>query len=69
MSEEFHRKMMEEAIRLSMENIKDSGGPFGAVRPKKTYLTHVTHDLMHGRINEALPKGIEIAYDNLKLKL
>jgi phosphoribosyl 1,2-cyclic phosphate phosphodiesterase len=40
-----------------------------AVRPKKTYLTHVTHDLMHERINDALPKGIEIAYDNLKFKL
>ena len=34
MSAEFHRKMMEEAIRLSLENIKDSGGPFGAVITK-----------------------------------
>ncbi|MBK6878891.1 MAG: nucleoside deaminase [Ignavibacteria bacterium] len=34
MSEEFHRKMMEEAIRLSLENIKNSGGPFGAVITK-----------------------------------
>ena len=34
MSEEFHRKMMEEAIRLSLENIGNSGGPFGAVITK-----------------------------------
>lgn len=40
-----------------------------AVKPKMTYLTHVTHDLLHDRINAALPKGIELGYDNLKLKL
>jgi phosphoribosyl 1,2-cyclic phosphate phosphodiesterase len=39
------------------------------VKPRKTFLTHVTHDLMHDRINSALPKGIELAYDNLELKL
>ena len=40
-----------------------------SVKPKMTYLTHVTHDLLHDRINAALPKGIELGYDNLKLKL
>ncbi len=39
------------------------------VKPRMTYFTHVTHDLMHDRINSALPKGIELAYDNLEIKL
>lgn len=39
------------------------------LKPERTYLTHVTHDLLHDRINAALPKGIELAYDNLKIRL
>jgi phosphoribosyl 1,2-cyclic phosphate phosphodiesterase len=39
------------------------------LKPHKTFLTHITHDLLHDKINAALPKGIELAYDNLELKL
>ncbi|MBS1519173.1 MAG: MBL fold metallo-hydrolase [Bacteroidetes bacterium] len=39
------------------------------LKPEKTYFTHLTHDILHKKINETLPKGIELAYDGLELDL
>jgi len=37
------------------------------LRPKLTYLTHLTHDLAHEATNRELPTGVELAYDGLTL--
>ena len=34
-----------------------------------TYLTHLTHAVDHGPVEAALPPGVRLAYDGLKLKL
>jgi len=34
---------------------------------KKTYLTHIAHELMHARLAAELPSGIEPAYDGLRV--
>lgn len=39
------------------------------LKPKKTYLTHLTHDILHDKINASLPKGIELAFDGMELRL
>jgi len=39
------------------------------VKPAKTYFTHLTHDILHERINSSLPKGIELAYDGIEFNL
>lgn len=39
------------------------------VSPRKAYLTHCSHDLDYETTNQALPKGIELAYDGLSLDL
>jgi phosphoribosyl 1,2-cyclic phosphate phosphodiesterase len=39
------------------------------LKPKKTYFTHLTHDILHDRINTTLPKGIELAYDGIEFNL
>lgn len=39
------------------------------LKPEKTYFTHLTHDILHDKINKTLPKGIELAYDGLELEL
>lgn len=39
------------------------------LKPEMTYFTHITHDMMHGKINATLPKGIELAYDNLEINI
>jgi len=36
------------------------------LKPKKTYLTHITHDLNHDETNRILPKNIRLAYDGLR---
>lgn len=39
------------------------------VGAKRTFFTHVSHDLEHAATNASLPAGIELAYDGLKLPL
>ena len=39
------------------------------VKPKKTYFTHLTHDILHDKINSTLPKGIELGYDGIEFNL
>jgi phosphoribosyl 1,2-cyclic phosphate phosphodiesterase len=39
------------------------------VKAKKTYFTHITHDLMHDETNATLPENIELAYDGLEMEI
>jgi phosphoribosyl 1,2-cyclic phosphate phosphodiesterase len=36
---------------------------------KRTFFTHIAHELMHERTNCRLPPGMELAYDGLRLEL
>jgi phosphoribosyl 1,2-cyclic phosphate phosphodiesterase len=40
-----------------------------AVRPKKTYLTHLGHDFDYVKWAKKLPKGVYLAYDGLKINI
>jgi len=35
------------------------------LQPKRTYFTHICHDLEHAETNRMLPAGVELAYDGL----
>ena len=35
------------------------------IKPKRAYLTHIAHDVKHGRDSSRLPQGVEWAYDGL----
>jgi phosphoribosyl 1,2-cyclic phosphate phosphodiesterase len=35
------------------------------VKPKRAYLTHMSHELEHEATNRRLPSGVELAYDGL----
>jgi phosphoribosyl 1,2-cyclic phosphate phosphodiesterase len=35
------------------------------IKPQRTYLTHMAHDVRHGRDSARLPPGVEWAYDGL----
>ena len=35
------------------------------VKPRKAYLTHMSHEMDYERINPTLPSGVEMAYDGL----
>jgi phosphoribosyl 1,2-cyclic phosphate phosphodiesterase len=35
------------------------------LKPERTYLTHISHDVKHSRDSKLLPSGVEWAYDGL----
>jgi phosphoribosyl 1,2-cyclic phosphate phosphodiesterase len=39
------------------------------LKAKKTYFTHITHDLKHDETNATLPENIELAYDGLEMEI
>lgn len=40
------------------------------LKPKKTYLTHISHLMgFHLQVNETLPEGVYLAYDELKIEI
>ena len=39
------------------------------VRPKRTFFTHLSHELEHDATNASLPAGMELAYDGLRIPL
>jgi phosphoribosyl 1,2-cyclic phosphate phosphodiesterase len=39
------------------------------IAAKRTYFTHMCHDLAHGETNARLPEGMALAYDGLELTL
>ena len=47
-----------EAVEISQE-----------LSAKQTWLTHISHDVMHERDESNLPENVRIAYDGLKLSL
>jgi phosphoribosyl 1,2-cyclic phosphate phosphodiesterase len=40
-----------------------------AIRPRQTFLTHLSHDLAHAETEAALPAGVRIATDGMKFTL
>ena len=43
-------------------------GSSAALKPRRTYLTHMGHDLEHEATNRSLPPGVELAYDGLRFE-
>lgn len=37
------------------------------LRPRRTYFTHMAHDILHARDSKLLPEGVEFAYDGLEV--
>jgi phosphoribosyl 1,2-cyclic phosphate phosphodiesterase len=38
------------------------------LKPRRTYLTHIAHDIKHARDSALLPRGVEFGYDELEIK-
>jgi phosphoribosyl 1,2-cyclic phosphate phosphodiesterase len=38
------------------------------LRPKRTYLTHIAHQILHERDSKLLPEGVSFAYDGLVIE-
>lgn len=38
------------------------------VKPKRTFFTHICHDLAHEAANATLPEGVQLAFDGMKVE-
>ena len=48
-------------------NLEDAIAVAQQLKPTRTLLTHLSHDIDHGPVNASLPPGIELAYDGLRV--
>jgi phosphoribosyl 1,2-cyclic phosphate phosphodiesterase len=39
------------------------------IKPKRTALTHLSHDFDHDEVNKTLPPGVELAFDGMKVTI
>ena len=39
------------------------------LKPKQSYLTHLSHHFDHDKVNADLPKNVELSYDGLRIRL
>ena len=39
------------------------------IQPKRAYLTHIAHDIMHAELEPKLPENVRIAYDGLVVSM
>ena len=38
------------------------------LKPKRAYLTHLNHDILHARDSNLLPENVELAWDGLVIE-
>lgn len=51
-------------------NLREALEFIEAIKPRKAYLTHISHLLgFHAEVEERLPKNVHLAYDNLRIIL
>ena len=61
---------LRESEHHSHLNIPEATSYVQKLKPKQTYFTHISHHLgFHAEADKKLPKGINLAYDNLKISL
>jgi phosphoribosyl 1,2-cyclic phosphate phosphodiesterase len=62
-----------DALRLAEHpthfNIAQALDAVARIKPRRTFFTHVAHDLDHQTTNDALPNDVELAYDGLVLEV
>ena len=60
------RRWKKSRAHISLEEGIEIGKKIGA---KKTYFTHISHELEHAQTNEKLPDGFFLAYDGLEIEI
>jgi phosphoribosyl 1,2-cyclic phosphate phosphodiesterase len=55
---------------ISHFNLEEALAIIHKIKPKKAYLTHISHQLgLHAEEETLLPKNVFLAYDGLELQL
>ncbi len=48
-------------------NVEEALNVINTVKPKKAYLTHISHDIEHASLQSQLPANVFVAYDSLHI--
>ncbi|HNQ16012.1 MAG TPA: MBL fold metallo-hydrolase, partial [Pyrinomonadaceae bacterium] len=49
-------------------NLEEALAIIADLKPKRAYLTHLNHDILHQRDSKLLPKNVELAFDGLVIE-
>ncbi|MEK7719721.1 MAG: MBL fold metallo-hydrolase [Bacteroidota bacterium] len=61
---------LRKSIHISHLNLSEALRLAGEIGPKKTYLTHMSHEMgFHAELAKELPDGVEPAYDGLVIEI
>ena len=61
---------LRKSIHISHLNLSEALRLAGEIGPKKTYLTHMSHEMgFHAELVKELPDGVEPAYDGLVIEM
>jgi phosphoribosyl 1,2-cyclic phosphate phosphodiesterase len=61
---------LREEPHISHFNLKEALSFIKKVKPKRAYLTHISHHLgFHDEVQQKLPKNVFLAYDNLQISI
>jgi phosphoribosyl 1,2-cyclic phosphate phosphodiesterase len=55
--------------RFSHLSISEGLGLISLLKPKRAFLTHLSHDVSHAETSKTLPEPCALAYDGLRLEL
>ena len=50
-------------------NLEQALEVVGRLKPRRTLLTHISHDLDHDQTCRSLPEGIDLAFDGLRIEI
>ena len=61
---------LREKPHISHFNLEEALSFIEKVRPKRAYLTHISHHLgFHDDVQQKLPENVYLAYDNLQITI
>ena len=61
---------LREEPHISHFNLEEALGFIAEVKPKRAYLTHISHHMgFHDDVQQKLPKNVFLAYDNLQIQI
>jgi phosphoribosyl 1,2-cyclic phosphate phosphodiesterase len=49
--------------------VEESVRTVEALKPKRAFFTHVSHDLVHATVERQLPANVQLAYDGLEIQI
>ena len=57
------------AVSATTVMLSQAGEEANKMGAKRTFFTHISHDLDHHKTNEQLPENMELAYDGLVIEV